>query len=327
MRLTTANSVLLLGGSLFAFSVAFPPFNDAAAINPSIHMVEHVLILVSGALVAYSLIQTGALPTARSRLGKALGVLGVSSILVFWHSPGPWDAAVLNPVVHFTEHGSLFAAGMLVSVCLLGLSDVAKVMMLVLGVIAHTAYALLLTSSYLVYSVYTLPQQNSYGLFVFAMDPLFLGLIVWVIWRAEASPLTGRAPSVLKLSSAAVAVLLVSVMLGFYVQSAVAIAQAPASLGDGPVVVIQETPISWQYSPQNLTVVIGFNNTVTWISRSLGYDTVTGQNGTFSSGQLAPGETYTYVFSSPGRYPYHCIYHPWMVGVVTVLPAPAASAP
>ena len=320
MRITRTGSTLFLGLSLLAFSVAYPPFNDLSALDPSVHMIEHVLIVASGVLVAYSLIERGRLPLLRGRLPKSLGLLGVSSILVFWHLPGPWDAAVLNPVAHFAEHGSLFAAGMLIGFCLLGLSDVAKVMALVLGMFGHTIYALALTSNSLIYQVYTLSQQNNFGLFVFEMDPVFLVLIMWVIWRADAPRLKGSMPLVLRIASVSVAVILVSITLGFYVQSAVAISLAPPIPREGAVVVIQETPISWQYSPQNLTVVMGVNNTVTWVSRSLSYDTVTGQDGAFSA-ELAPGGTYTYTFPSPGTYPYHCIYHPWMVGSVTVLPA------
>jgi len=89
----------------------------------------------------------------------------------------------------------------------------------------------------------------------------------------------------------------------------------------GPAVYIVETPVTWNYSPQNITVVIGVNNTVTWVSKSISFDTITSANGLFDSGNIAPGQTYSYTFDAPGVYSYDCAYHPWMVGTVTVLPA------
>jgi plastocyanin len=49
------------------------------------------------------------------------------------------------------------------------------------------------------------------------------------------------------------------------------------------------------------------------------FDTVTGTNNSLSSGPIAPGEKFMFTFTSPGTYPYYCIYHPWMKGTVTVV--------
>ncbi|MDG6985323.1 MAG: cupredoxin domain-containing protein [Nitrososphaerota archaeon] len=73
------------------------------------------------------------------------------------------------------------------------------------------------------------------------------------------------------------------------------------------------------FSPGNLTVVIGVNNTVTWTNNDITIHTVTANNGAFNSGYLNTGQTFTYTFTSPGVYEYHCQIHPWMVGYVTVL--------
>ncbi|MDG6910405.1 MAG: cupredoxin domain-containing protein [Nitrososphaerota archaeon] len=91
------------------------------------------------------------------------------------------------------------------------------------------------------------------------------------------------------------------------------------------------------YSPQNLTVVIGVNNTVTWTNLDSAFHTVTSVSGdpaSFESGCLsgvgAPcsgsniGSSFTYTFTVPGTYVYHCDYHPWMRGEVIVLPASSA---
>jgi plastocyanin len=318
-----ASSTLLLGVSILVFAVAYPPFNDAASIDPSLHMVEHVLIVLSGAMVTYSLLKKGALPKASGKGVVVGGFLAVSAILVFWHLPGPWDATVLNPVAHLSEHATLFAAGAILGVCIPAVSNVAKVLLITLAMIAHTVYASILTSGAVVYSVYTLPQQQYFGLFVFAMDPLFIGMIMWVIWRSDTGgPLRIliRRSWVPRAASLVLAVILVSQVSGFYIASAAADAASAPPAGTEALVVIQETPVSWQYSPQNLTVVVGVNSTVTWLSHSLTYDTATANGGAFSSGVLAPGDSFSFTFSSPGTYQYHCLFHPWMTGTVTVFP-------
>lgn len=72
------------------------------------------------------------------------------------------------------------------------------------------------------------------------------------------------------------------------------------------------------YSPDTITVVIGVNNTVTWVNQDIASHTVTSNSDVFDSGNLNPGETWTYTFTAPGVYEYHCDYHPWMTGTVVV---------
>jgi plastocyanin len=72
------------------------------------------------------------------------------------------------------------------------------------------------------------------------------------------------------------------------------------------------------YSPDSITVVIGVNNTVKWTNNDTATHTVTANGGSFDSGPIAPGATFTYEFLVPGVYEYHCTYHPWMTGTVTV---------
>lgn len=77
------------------------------------------------------------------------------------------------------------------------------------------------------------------------------------------------------------------------------------------------TSTNW-YSPDNITVIIGVNNTVEWTNNDQATHTVTEVNGTFDSGDIAPGQTFTYNFTTPGVFPYYCTIHPWMHGTVTV---------
>lgn len=73
------------------------------------------------------------------------------------------------------------------------------------------------------------------------------------------------------------------------------------------------------YTPNGITVKLGVNNTVTWTNNDASPHTVNANDGTFVSDNMAPGQTYTFTFTKAGVYSYHCMYHPWMTGTVTVL--------
>lgn len=76
-----------------------------------------------------------------------------------------------------------------------------------------------------------------------------------------------------------------------------------------------------RFEPASVTVDAG--TTVVWTNNDEIQHTVTADNGTFDSGTLATGETFSYTFNEPGVYPYHCQFHgvaggTGMVGLVTV---------
>jgi plastocyanin len=77
------------------------------------------------------------------------------------------------------------------------------------------------------------------------------------------------------------------------------------------------------FSPQNVTVVIGKNNTLQWTNKDSTAHTVqsnTGDSISFYSGLISPGQTWEFTFSTPGVYPYKCSLHPgWMHGQITVV--------
>jgi len=73
------------------------------------------------------------------------------------------------------------------------------------------------------------------------------------------------------------------------------------------------------YSPQQIVVVIGVNNTVTWINNDNVVHTATSTSGVFDSGNIDPGQSFSYTFTTPGTYNYTCSYHSWMKGSVIVL--------
>jgi plastocyanin len=75
------------------------------------------------------------------------------------------------------------------------------------------------------------------------------------------------------------------------------------------------------YTPDTVTVVIGVNNTVEWTNNeneTIHTVTSVSGNGSLNSGNINPGGTYMYTFTTPGTYNYMCTYHSWMTGVVVV---------
>jgi plastocyanin len=73
------------------------------------------------------------------------------------------------------------------------------------------------------------------------------------------------------------------------------------------------------YLPAIAVVVIGHNNTVTFVNEDSVTHTVTATDKSFDSGDMKAGATWTYTFNEPGNYSYYCIYHSaWMKGIITV---------
>jgi plastocyanin len=75
---------------------------------------------------------------------------------------------------------------------------------------------------------------------------------------------------------------------------------------------------SLNYAPSSFTVVIGVNNTVTFVNQDNTNHTVTANDGSFDSGNIVPGGSWSHAFTTPGTYSFHCIYHTWMKGTIEV---------
>jgi plastocyanin len=97
---------------------------------------------------------------------------------------------------------------------------------------------------------------------------------------------------------------------------------------------------SHQFSPQDVTIKAG--ESVTWKNSANDVHTVTADPSRakmkenvsvpagakpFHSGDIAPGKTYRYTFTTPGTYRYVCLTHEdkGMTGTVTVKPSDAGS--
>ena len=77
------------------------------------------------------------------------------------------------------------------------------------------------------------------------------------------------------------------------------------------------------------TVTIDEGGEVTWTNVDTAAHTITsgstadGFDGVFDSGLVSPGVEFSHVFEEVGEYPYFCLVHPWMSGVVIVQSASA----
>ncbi len=97
---------------------------------------------------------------------------------------------------------------------------------------------------------------------------------------------------------------------------------ASALLIAAPTAVAQSTSKvtiqNYAFSPSSITVVVGVNSTVTWTNTDSVSHTVTADGGAFNSPILSSGQTFTYTFSTPGTFSYHCSIHTYMKGTVIV---------
>jgi plastocyanin len=73
---------------------------------------------------------------------------------------------------------------------------------------------------------------------------------------------------------------------------------------------------NFAFVPGSVTVAAG--DSVRWTNQDTAQHTVTADNGSFDSGPLSKGQTFTRPFSTSGTFAYHCNFHPDMRGTVVV---------
>jgi len=105
--------------------------------------------------------------------------------------------------------------------------------------------------------------------------------------------------------------------------------QARMSRRIGPPAAAQSSPRaksvtvdlrSLRYSKGKLEVEAG--TTIVWRNRDPLAHTVTSDSGSFDSGELKPGASWSHTFSEPGTFSYHCTPHPLMRATVVVRAKP-----
>jgi len=72
----------------------------------------------------------------------------------------------------------------------------------------------------------------------------------------------------------------------------------------------------FSFQPDVLQVRVGAK--VTWTNDDTVAHTVTADTNSFASGNLQPGGSFSFTFTRPGTYAYHCSIHPSMHGSVVV---------
>ena len=88
-----------------------------------------------------------------------------------------------------------------------------------------------------------------------------------------------------------------------------------------------DAPYFWQNEKDgsttgNIEIIVG--DKVVWKNADTAAHTVTsgtptdGPDEIFDSGLFAPGKSFPFIFEEKGTYPYFCLVHPWMTGIVSV---------
>jgi len=74
---------------------------------------------------------------------------------------------------------------------------------------------------------------------------------------------------------------------------------------------------NFSFNPSALSVKVGTE--VVWVNDDAAPHTVTADAGNlFNSATLAPGQSFSFIFATPGTVHYHCNIHPMMKGSVVV---------
>jgi plastocyanin len=70
------------------------------------------------------------------------------------------------------------------------------------------------------------------------------------------------------------------------------------------------------FHPATLKIKVG--TTVKWTNQQNVTHTVTANGGSFNSGHLLPGHSFSHNFKKAGKFPYHCMIHTFMKATVIV---------
>jgi len=70
------------------------------------------------------------------------------------------------------------------------------------------------------------------------------------------------------------------------------------------------------FNPKRIEIAPG--GTVTWTNNDQLVHTVTAEDGSWDSGPIEPGKSWSHTFTQPGEFAFHCTPHPFMKAVVVV---------
>ncbi len=93
---------------------------------------------------------------------------------------------------------------------------------------------------------------------------------------------------------------------------------APVAAAAAPANTVEIAMVDDRFDPNNVTVPAG--TTVAWVNKGRDWHSVAAFDGSFESGRLAPGESFSWQLDKPGVYQYLCKHHALqgMTGQITV---------
>lgn len=88
--------------------------------------------------------------------------------------------------------------------------------------------------------------------------------------------------------------------------------------GQAPVATNAVSIQNFAFEPRSITVAAG--TTVTWTNDDITPHTITAMDGSFDSGTVESGGTFSHTFTAGGTVAYRCDIHPNMTATVVVTP-------
>src|SRR5205823_7661573 len=89
--------------------------------------------------------------------------------------------------------------------------------------------------------------------------------------------------------------------------TAAALAVPLVLAASAPALAASVSAVDFHFVPKTVTINVG--DTVTWSNNGKSPHTVTANGGSFNSGNLNPGQSFSHTFTSAGTFAYHCQYH------------------
>jgi plastocyanin len=93
---------------------------------------------------------------------------------------------------------------------------------------------------------------------------------------------------------------------------------APSSASVGSTGIVSVNISNFAFDPGSISIRVG--ETVTWTNQDGATHNVAADDGSFKSGSLGQGDTFSYTFNTAGTFTYHCGFHASMLGTVIVQP-------
>jgi plastocyanin len=106
-------------------------------------------------------------------------------------------------------------------------------------------------------------------------------------------------------------------LLGFALANHASGSSSPRSTATVPGKAAAVTIKNYAFAPQTLTVKAGTR--ITWTNRDSTAHTATADQGSLDTGTINPAQSKTIDFQRPGTYTYHCAFHAFMTGTITVV--------